>query len=180
MRYVVQTLATAAAFSLLPLCRSYGALPVGPIDPQAPVRASTTSAPSTDTGARLPTGVRLPSGAVRLGAPATSDDREGRHQWRVDVRLDGLTAPAAPAALTFLAETLGNQGWEVREGRADVFAIRRVAGRWELFKVWVDPARSRSFHGAVLTDAGRADHRPQSSFGGVRCDLRIVDRLPGL
>jgi len=154
MRYVVQTLATAAAFSLLPLCSSYGALPVGPIDPQAPMRASTTSARTTDTGARLPTGVQLPYGAVQLGAPATSDDRDGRHQWRVDVRLDGLTAPAAPAApaaLTFLAETLGNQGWEVREGRADVFAVRRVAGRWALFTVWVDPARSRSFHGAVLT-----------------------------
>jgi len=154
MRYVVQRLATAAAFSLLPLCSSYGALPVGPIDPQAPMRASTTSARTTDTGARLPTGVQLPYGAVQLGAPATSDDRDGRHQWRVDVRLDGLTAPAAPAApaaLTFLAETLGNQGWEVREGRADVFAVRRVAGRRALFTVWVDPARSRSFHGAVLT-----------------------------
>jgi len=148
MRYVVQTLATAAAFSLLPLCRSYGALPVGPIDPTAPGRASTTSARTTDTGARLPTGVRLPPGAVQLGAPATSDDREGRHQWQVDVRLDGL---AAPTALTSLAETLGSQGWEVRGGRVDVFAVRRVAGRWELFKVWVDPARTRSFHGAVLT-----------------------------
>jgi len=142
MRYVVQRLATAAAFSLLPLCSSYGALPVGPIDPQAPMRASTTSARTTDTGARLPTGVQLPYGAVQLGAPATSDDRDGRHQWRVDVR---LTAPAAPAALTFLAETLGNHGWEVREGRADVFAVRRVAGRWALFTVWVDPrGRGRS------------------------------------
>ena len=33
---------------------------------------------------------------------------------------------------------------------------------------------------AVLADAGRADHRPQPSFGRLRRDLRAVDRLPRL
>ena len=33
------------------------------------------------------------------------------------------------------------------------------------------------FHGAVLADPGRADHRPQPSLGRLRRDLRAGDRL---
>ena len=35
-------------------------------------------------------------------------------------------------------------------------------------------------HGAVLADAGGADHRPQPPLGGLRRHLRAVHRLPGL
>ena len=37
-----------------------------------------------------------------------------------------------------------------------------------------------SFHLALLTDAGGAHHRPQSSFGGLRSGRRNIDGIPGL
>jgi hypothetical protein len=145
MRYVAQALATAGALALLPICLTYGSLPVDRVaTPQAAV-ATIDAAP----GAReaLSNGVRLPADAVVMGAPATSEHQGDLHQSQVEVR---LLSTAAPVALTALSGELTRLGWEVRRGSADVFAVRRSGDRWELFQARVDTGHSPSFHGTVL------------------------------
>jgi len=146
MNAVAQSLATVAAWTLLPLCLTYGALPV---DWASAPGTAATAIGDAATGARatLSNGVRLPADAVVLGTPLTSEHGGDLHQSQVDVR---LTSSTVPAALDSLTGELTRLGWEVRRGSSDVFAVRRAGDRWELFQARVHTGHSPSFHGTVL------------------------------
>jgi hypothetical protein len=133
--------------ALLPLCLTYGALPVDPTAGAGTAVTAGTGYAGPSLRESLPSGVHLPADVVVLGTPTTSEHGRDLHEWRVDVRLTGTTIHTA---LDSLSDELTTGGWQVRRSSTDVFAVRRSGDRWELFQARVDPGHSPSFHGAVL------------------------------
>ena len=148
MSHATQYLATAAALALLPLCWVLGSPQAAPgTTPDARSLVTTTSTPAP-VRASLPDGVPLPDGAVVLGTSAVRVGEGDLHESLAYVRLSGVSAAAA---LDTMLADLSALGWQVRHSRSDVFAVRKVADRWQLCQVRIDAEASQAFHGAVLT-----------------------------
>lgn len=127
---------------------------------EAPVRArdaavvdvapdpAATRAPLVVAADVLPGGLALPAGVRPLGAPRAGESTSDLHRWETDLELGAVPGADALAALR---RDLTADGFELRGGTADVFAMRRRDGRWEIVVARVDTRGVAGASREVLT-----------------------------
>jgi hypothetical protein len=122
---------------------------------EAPVRArdaapdpAATRAPLVVAADVLPGGLALPAGVRPLGAPRAGESTSDLHRWETDLELGAVPGADALAALR---RDLTADGFELRGGTADVFAMRQRDGRWEIVVARVDTRGVAGASREVLT-----------------------------
>jgi hypothetical protein len=148
MRTGLRLATVVGAATLVAMAGAFGSVVAAPV--YVPVQTPTASSahdaaladaarsggPALTVGTtQIPGGIALPAGMRLLGPAITGHSPGDLHRW--EMTLDLGDVPGSEA-LDSLAASLTALGFEVRQGRHDVFAARERANRWEIVVLLVE------------------------------------------